>query len=306
MNMEYYDVSKDGFYGVYYKNPKVVDKAFIAMIGDSSDDRLAKCAVKWLHEQGVNVMCMSPDKKDYGHHNLPIERFGLAIEILKNKGNKKIGTIGASTTGMLALIAASYYQDITLTIGLSPSDFVMEGFYQDKLDGVGERPGNDESTVTYNGKPLPYLHFAYRHPEYWYQLKLEAKTTKNIAASRKMFDESERLHPLSEKEKIKVENIKGSIVLVGAQDDCLWDTCKYINRIQDRLSTKKANNNLYTLIYQHGTHFVFPDSILKYMFPIGSNLLVMMMFASARKYPKQCKQTRIDIDQKLAKFIQEF
>ncbi len=43
-----------------------------------------------------------------------------------------------------------------------------------------------------------------------------------------MFDESEKLHPLQENEMIKVENIKGTIVLVGAEDDVLWDTCKYI------------------------------------------------------------------------------
>ena len=31
---------------------------------------------------------------------------------------------GASTTGTLALTAASYFEDITLTIGLTPSDFI--------------------------------------------------------------------------------------------------------------------------------------------------------------------------------------
>lgn len=34
--------------------------------------------------------------------------------------------MGASTTGTLALTAASYFEDITLTIGLTPSDFIMQ------------------------------------------------------------------------------------------------------------------------------------------------------------------------------------
>ena len=38
---------------------------------------------------------------------------------------KKIGIAGASTTGMFALIAASYYPQITLTIAMTPCDFVM-------------------------------------------------------------------------------------------------------------------------------------------------------------------------------------
>lgn len=63
-------------------------------------------------------------KKDYGHHNYPLERIEKAIAYLKSRGMKKIGIVGASTTGMLALTAASYYSDITLTLALTPSDFI--------------------------------------------------------------------------------------------------------------------------------------------------------------------------------------
>ena len=55
-------------------------------------------------------MAMSPDKKDYGHHNYPLERFGKAISFMKAHGCEKLGIIGASTTGMLSLVAASYYE----------------------------------------------------------------------------------------------------------------------------------------------------------------------------------------------------
>ena len=51
---------------------------------------------------------------------------------LKAHGDQKIGIVGASTTGTLALTAASYFEDITLTIGLTPSDFVWQGFMQGK------------------------------------------------------------------------------------------------------------------------------------------------------------------------------
>ena len=39
------------------------DCAMIAMIGDDSEDYLARTSVKWLHKLGVNVMTMSPGKK---------------------------------------------------------------------------------------------------------------------------------------------------------------------------------------------------------------------------------------------------
>ncbi|MDO4622687.1 MAG: hypothetical protein Q4B22_07020 [Eubacteriales bacterium] len=66
MEQEYFDAEKDGFYGVYYENAKPAADCIIAMLGDSSDDYMARSCVKWLHKQGVSVMAMSPDKKDYG------------------------------------------------------------------------------------------------------------------------------------------------------------------------------------------------------------------------------------------------
>jgi len=71
---------------------------------------------------------MSPGKKDYSHHNYPLERIEKAISFLKENDNKKIGIIGASTTGTLALTSASYFSDISLTIAFTPSDFIWQGF----------------------------------------------------------------------------------------------------------------------------------------------------------------------------------
>jgi pimeloyl-ACP methyl ester carboxylesterase len=284
----------DGFYGTYFPCDKPADKAIILMLGDSSDDRLAKSGAKWLHGFGCHALAMSPARKDYGHHNYPLERFGAAISFLKDRGIKKIGIAGASTTGMLALVAASYYPDITLTIAMSPSDFIMEGFYRDDKDGMRERPGDGESSCSWNGEPLPYLPFAYRHPEYWQMIEKESKEGRDMIASRKLFDESERRHPLQEPEKIKVENIKGQIVFVGAEDDVLWDTCKYIRRMQARLNELPHDCSFEAWLYEHGTHFAFPESLLKMILPVGSGLLVKFMFKAGRQYPEECRNTRID------------
>ncbi len=305
LNMEkiYFSPEKDGFYGVYYPNKKGTGKAIIAMLGDSSDDRMAVSGVKWLHRLGCNVMAMSPDKQDYGHHNYPLERFGKAIAYLKARGNEKIGIAGASTTGMLALVAASCFSDITLTVAMCPSDFIMEGFYQDGRDGAHERPGDSESSVSWHGEPLPYLPYAYRHPEYWQRIKEESKASGNMIASRDMFDESERRHPVREDEKIKVENIKGTVIFVGAEDDALWDTAKYIRRMVQRLEDLPHDSEYEALLYEHGTHFVFPQSLLDTMMPVIGNLFVGLAFKAGRKHGKECKQSRMDIDNKVSAVI---
>ena len=74
MKKRHFDVETDGFYGAYWKCKTGSDCAMIAMIGDDPEDYLARTSVKWLHKLGVNVMTMSPGKKDYGHHNYPLER----------------------------------------------------------------------------------------------------------------------------------------------------------------------------------------------------------------------------------------
>ena len=91
----------DGFYGTYFPNDSPTDKAMLLMLGDSSDDRLAKSGAKWVHGLGCHALAMSPARKDYGHHNYPLERFGAAIAFLKGRGIRKIGIAGASTTGVL-------------------------------------------------------------------------------------------------------------------------------------------------------------------------------------------------------------
>ena len=151
MKKIHFDIETEGFYGAYWKNPEPSEAAMIAMIGDDPEDYLARKCVAWLQKRGFNVMTMSPGKKDYGHHNYPLERIETAIDWLLAHGISKIGIIGASTTGMLALVAASYFPQITLTIALTPSDFVWQGFMRGKRDGCEEWPVPGESIVLFRG-----------------------------------------------------------------------------------------------------------------------------------------------------------
>jgi len=42
------------------------------------------------------------------------------------------------------------------------------------------------------------------------------------------------------------------------------------------------------------------------MFPVGSALFMKLCFKAARDYPKECKETRVDIDRRLTKAILEW
>lgn len=306
MKKLYFDVQSSGFYGAYWKCKEGADSAVVVMLGDDPEDYMARSAVKWLLKRGVNVLTMSPGKKNYSHHNYPLERVERAVKWLKNNGNKRVGIIGASTTGTLALTAASFFGDITLTVALTPSDFIWQGFEQGKKDGCKEWPVEGESLFTYRGKPLPYMPFKYKHPEYWQTIQAESKRTGDMINSLKVFNDSEKDRPHPEEEMIKVENIKGKLVLVGASDDVLWNTVKYIRRMEKRLEEKPHDCEVEVLAYDYGTHFVFPQSLLKSMLPVGSDLFVKLAFKAAKAYPEECKQTRIDIDKEVTAVLKDW
>lgn len=306
MKKQFFSNEKDGFYGTYYENPKGANCAMIGLFGDDPNDFMAKCGAKWLHKNDVNVMCMSPDVKNYGHVNFPLERIETAIKWLKSHGNKKIGIMGMSTAGMDSLVAASYFPDITLTFGLTPSDFVWQGFEQGEKDGCKEWPIPDASTLSWQGKPLAYMPFVYAHPEYYHKIEEETKGSGDITRSTHLFIDSEKAREHTEEEMIKVENIKGKLIMVGADDDSFWEAGKYVRRMDKRLKERPHECDYEALTYEHGTHFVLPESMLRKALPIGLKFVLKFVFKAAKDYPKECEQTRKDIDRRLSAALKQW
>ena len=105
-----------------------------------------------------------------------------------------------------------------------------------------------------------------------------------------------------------VPSNRGLIIMLGdsAEDDVLWDTCKYIRRMAERLKALPHDCTFESWIYEHGTHFAFPESMLKMMLPVGSSLLVSFMFKAGKEHPKECRETRIDIDRRLKTALAEW
>lgn len=306
MKKQFFSNEKDGFYGTYYENPKGANCAMIGLFGDDPNDFMAKCGAKWLHKNGANVMCMSPDVKNYGHVNFPLERIEAAIKWLKSHGNKNIGIMGMSTAGMDSLVAASYFPDITLTFGLTPSDFVWQGFEQGEKDGCKEWPIPDASTLSWQGKPLAYMPFVYAHPEYYHKIEEETKGSGDITRSTHLFIDSEKAREHTEEEMIKVENIKGKLIMVGADDDSFWEAGKYVRRMDKRLKERPHECDYEALTYEHGTHFVLPETMLRKALPVGLKFVMKFIFKAAKDYPKECEQTRKDIDRRLSAALKQW
>ena len=105
---------------------------------------------------------------------------------------------------------------------------------------------------------------------------------------------------------IKIENIKGKLFLVGAEDDSFWETAKYIRRMDQRLKEHTHSCDYEILVYEHGTHFVLPESLLRKALPVGLKFVLRFIFKAAKDYPNECEATRKDIDKKLSAAIKEW
>ena len=89
--------------------------------------------------------------------------------------------------------------------------------------------------LSYRGKPLAYMPFVYEHPTYWKKVEEETKGSGDIERSACLFIDSEKDREHTEEEMIKVENIKGKLILIGADDDSFWEAGKYVRRMDQRL-----------------------------------------------------------------------
>lgn len=278
-----------------YYISKNSNSAMILCLGSGGSNYLTKKVAKWFVKNGINVLAVGPKEK--GYVSFPLETIEQAVKFLKEKGNKNIGIIGASITSIPTLYGACLCNDISLTIAVTPCDFVLQGFSQEKKDGCKEWPVQNKSMLSYKGKDIPYEKYAYQHPDYWQTVMVETKGSGNMLVATKIYEDTEKQNPLLEEMMIPIENIKGKLLLVGCEDDCLWPTVKYIKRMQQRLKDKKDSNcDLEALVYKYGTHYAFPQSMLKSILPICSDKLIGLAFISAKQHTQQCKESRLDIE----------
>lgn len=280
------------------------DAAMILLLGSGGNNMLTRGVAKWFVKQGVNALCIGPESA-LGYHSFPLERVEEAIRFLKDQGNHRIGIIGASITTIPALSSAAHFPMISLTIAVTPCDFVLQGFSKEKRDGCAEWPVEGESMLTWRGESLPYVPYAYQHPRYWQIVQEETKGSGNLLSSKRLFCDTEANAGLTEAV-IPIENICGRLMLIGCEDDSLWPTAHYIRRMDERLKARVHNSRYDALIYAHGTHFAFPESMLRQILPMFPDFIISRAFRAAKEYPKECKSVREDIDCRLKWVIEEW
>ena len=295
--------NSSGFCGLLSEIPGKKEAAILLMNDDGPDDFLSKIGMKWLNGMGLAAMAVGPEKSRKGLHSWPLENVENAVQYLRSIGYKKTGICGVSAGSNMALSAAARIPDITLTIAMTPMDWVYWGYYHDGADGASERPAEGESAYTWRGKPLPWIPTPWNHPDYWKQIREESKRRGDKAAGLDFHQLAEDKHPLTDEIMIPIEAIRGRLLLAGAEDDVVWDTCRAIRRMQKRLE-EKGSSRYEVLTYRHCSHFIFPESMLRLILPgFLIDRILPLVFKETKGFVKECRESRVDLDRHIRETI---
>lgn len=170
---------------------------------------------------------------------IPLEYFFKTIDRLKKRPQvnaRKIVLMGQSRGAELALLLASLRRDMAGVLAFSPSSYVWHGV---SAPGV--------AAWTLNGRPVPYRASAIDNalpPYEWFARSAP------VAAAR-----------------IRVENIKGPVMLVSSRDDKVWPAAAYADEIAATLARRRRP--VFNLKFDNASHLLMGTGpgITKFQIP---------------------------------------
>lgn len=168
--------------------------------------------------------------------NIPLEYFKKAIDFLQHQNGvdpEKIGIIGGSRGGELALLLGATYPEIKCVIGYVPS--------------IYRCPGAEGPAWILNDKPLPFISSSADE-------KVMAEIQKSIASGEAasflpMFNSIINDPDAIKGTEIPIKNINGDILLISGQDDQLWPSS-----IMSEMAIALLEKNNFKYNYKHLTY----------------------------------------------------
>lgn len=282
-------IKENGFHGWLYQ-PEVdayPGKALIMMGGSDGYFSLTCYVAEQFVKQGITVLALAywnlPGLPgEFGE--VPIEPVEKAAQYLKTCGIQKVGLWGISKGAELALIAGSLFQDlISSVVAVCPINVCSQGFAQGKSITPLE-----EASYSYQGKGLPFAKLRFN----------KKRILKDMLKHREVRINScyeNVVENAPEEARIKVENIRGPVLLLSATQDAMWPAEEAGKAIMKRLEEKKFPYTYKHYNYEYASHFLIPVKLKS-----------ARMFAIERKYPEKCWKSNMDSFEKTLEFLKEW
>ena len=293
----------------YFPCDQGSDKCMILILASSSDTNfIVKPAVKYFHELGINMVAFMPALKGEiysGWKDFPLDKLGDTIDYVLAHGNKKVGLAGASATSIASLTGAVLFEKVSLVVVMAVMDYVMQGSHikTKKSDPYKEWPAVNTSMFTYKGQQIPYSPYNLDNEAFndlaWGQFKLGDF---NILP---MMDWIEQQKEFSQG-LIPVEKAHAKIVMFGADNDTGCYAGNNVRRIAKRLEDANYAYGYEAHTYECCSHYIYPQKLITNLLPVGSSLLLGLMFKAERKQARECVKTRKAVDKEIRRVIQEW
>jgi len=273
-------IGEHGFEGVLYTGDAPASQVMIVNLTFGGGSPMVKGLAKWLIGEktdalGLTIQGTKATGKDQSQ--IPLEYISSAIIYLKEKGYERIGIMGLSLGASMALTAAAKMQELSLVMTMSAFDRVFEGVL-----GTGTQYPSGHSSFTWQGEDVPYQPFHLTKDEY-IQLMKDAKKAHGEMYGRDLWENALKVEA-NEDALIPVEDIKGRIVMFGAETDTCWDTAGAAKRICARVKT-----DIVTYTYPHATHFILPECV-----PM-INVMSRVAFNEYKTHKSECQAARRDV-----------
>ncbi len=300
-------LEKEGFLGTFYESEVPTDKAIILVGGSGEKRDFVEKRATALWKEGFHVLSLgyylwkplSPQTV-----RIPVDYVEKAVDFLKHKCPvpiAKIGMTGLSLGAAYTLLCAFYLPDISCVVSVSGFDFVVEGcknmvFLQHK------------SYFSFHGEDVPY-----EPAEALSHLGKTLRAWKNDprygSKAMNRFYYNECFRDRTDVSRIKVENIKGDVLLLAPAYDDTWPSDLAFPRIMKVLDEKPFSYRHECVIYEKASHYLaVPSEAMAQKGKTEEDMqkILARFMTMEAKYPEECKKAREESWQKLVSFFREW
>ena len=216
-----------------------------------SDGGTPEYFLNLLEPEGFAVLALTywgTPETQFTLAEIPLEKVEHALRSFRNQPSVRavdgrIGVIGASKGGELALLAAATFPDlIGPVVAYTPSSVVWMG-----LDFSS--PGRVCSSWTHRGVAFPFVPF----PTDMAPAQSERGTSLRPVSERGLDN-----HDAVERAMIPVERATGPVLLISGGDDGVWPTARMCEMIVARMVAHGRSKDVMHLHYPEAGHMLFP------------------------------------------------
>lgn len=297
-------LEKEGFLGTFYQSAVPTEKAVILVGGSGEKRPYVEKRAQALCKEGFHVLALGY----YLWAPLPAQTVGIPVDyaekavafLQKNPFVRvnKIGMTGLSLGAEYTLLCASCLPQISCVAAVSGFDFVVEGcknmFFR-----------QHRSTFSYHGADVPYepaQALSHLAKTLW----AWKKDPRYGAYAMNRFYYNECFPGRTDASRIKVENIRGDILLLAPAYDDTWPSDAAVPRMMQVLEEKQFPYRHEAVLYEKASHYlaVPPECLqLEGKTAEQTRKILARIMTMEKQYPAGCEQARAESWKKLVAFF---